>query len=183
LPESLTHGSARRRSPARLLSNNHPTFGAVSNSPAVKKEKVLSLGVFIVEDGDAMRELLVDVFGIDDRFQVLGTAKSEAEAKRWLNDHAERWDLVVVDLMLSDGAGLGVISTARRTHLSGCIVVFSAYCSALVEKHCYTLGADVVFDKARTSEFLAWVRRVADADADLVSSDHQSLSGDHPPPN
>ena len=123
----------------------------------------MSLGVFIVEDRDAMCVLLIDLFECDPRFHVLGTAANEGEAKLWLEEHAGRWDLVVVDLMLSQGSGFGVISRARQTHPNGCVAVFSAYSSAVVEKHCLALGADVVFDKARTAEFLTWVQQIAEA--------------------
>jgi DNA-binding NarL/FixJ family response regulator len=125
----------------------------------------VSVKVFIVEDLDSMRQLLLDVFASDQRFEVSGSAATEAEAKLWLEEHQAGWDLAVVDLMLSQGSGFGVVSRARDEHPNGCIAVLSSYVTDVIERHCLNLGADVVFSKSSTTEFLAWLRRVAEADA------------------
>jgi two-component system, OmpR family, response regulator len=122
----------------------------------------VGIRVFVVEDLDNMRALLAEVFETT-KFEIVGTAASEAEAKLWLEDHPSQWDLAVVDLMLSQGTGFGVITRARKTHPHGCIAVLSGFVSETIEKHCLTLGADAAFDKANTAEFLRWIRRVAEA--------------------
>jgi two-component system, OmpR family, response regulator len=124
----------------------------------------VTVRVFVVEDLQTMRALLMEVFASDERFHAVGAAGSEGEAKIWLEEHTAAWDLVVVDLMLSEGSGFGVVGRARQTHPTGCIAVLSSYLSDAVEKHCLKLGADVVFDKAQTLEFLNWLQRVADAE-------------------
>jgi DNA-binding response OmpR family regulator len=116
--------------------------------------------VFLVEDLANMRALLADLFETT-KFEIVGTAGTEAEANLWLEEHRCQWDLVVVDLMLSQGTGFGVITRARKTHPHGCIAVLSGFVSETIEKHCLKLGADAAFDKANSAEFLRWLRRVA----------------------
>jgi two-component system, OmpR family, response regulator len=125
----------------------------------------VGIRVFVVDDLQHMLALLTHVFSGDDRFHVVGSAAGEGEAKLWLEDHPGAWDLAVVDLMLADGSGFGVVSRARETHASGCICVLSSYLSETIERHCVSLGADVAFDKANSSDFLRWVYRVADSAA------------------
>jgi two-component system, OmpR family, response regulator len=129
----------------------------------VLQEAFVGIRVFVVDDLQHMRALLADVFAGDDRFQVVGTAGGEGEAKLWLEDHPAQWDIAVIDLMLADGSGFGVIGRARATHLHGCICVLSSYLSETIERHCLNLGADVAFDKANSSDFLRWVARVSNS--------------------
>jgi two-component system, OmpR family, response regulator len=104
----------------------------------------------------------------------------------WLRDHPGQWDLVVVDLMLSQGTGFEVIIRARKTHPNGCIAVLSSFVSETIEKHCLKLGADAAFDKANCAEFLRWVRRVAEAANGFDASRHPPSAALHgipdPPP-
>jgi two-component system, OmpR family, response regulator len=123
----------------------------------------VGIRVFVVDDLQHMLALLTHVFSGDDRFHVVGSAAGEGEAKLWLEDHPGAWDLAVVDLMLADGSGFGVVSRARETHATGCICVLSSYLSETIERHCLNLGADVAFDKANSSDFLRWVARVSNS--------------------
>jgi two-component system, OmpR family, response regulator len=122
---------------------------------------MVSIRVFVVDDLRDMRALLIDVFESAGRFRVVGTAASEGEARLWLEENPAHWDVAVVDLVLTGGSGFGVVSRAKETHADGCVVVLSSFVSDTVEKHCLRLGADVVFNKVRTTEFLGWVQRVA----------------------
>ena len=48
---------------------------------------------------------------------------------------------------------------AREAHPDGKVVVFSAFASPAVNKHCLGLGADAVFSKTDTAEFIQWLSR------------------------
>ena len=89
-------------------------------------------------------------------------ARAEAEAVLWLEDHPAGWDLALVDLVLEQGSGLGVVRRARRHAAPGAkVVVFSGYLTPAVRAHCLQLGADAAFDKAQTSDFIDWLARFA----------------------
>jgi DNA-binding NarL/FixJ family response regulator len=121
------------------------------------------LRVFLVEDLQGMRDLLIDLFTSSGRFQVAGTASTEAEANLWLEDFRDKWDLVVTDLILAQGSGMNVVARAKSLKADGRVVVLSAYASEGIQQHCRKLGAEAVFDKARTSEFVKWLDALGSA--------------------
>lgn len=116
--------------------------------------------VFLVEDLQRMRELLIDLFSASGEFQVVGTACTESEASRWLEEHVDAWDVAIVDLVLDQGSGTGVIRHARRQHYGGVVAVLASCVTENLREHCYQLGADAVFDEAQRSRFLLWLRKV-----------------------
>ena len=108
--------------------------------------------VFLVEDQKRMEGLIADLFGMIGGFALIASAQTEAEACLWLDENPHGWDLAVVDLMLDQGTGIGVIARCReRAH--GKVVVLSSYASPAIRRHCLALGADAVFEKSEYSAF------------------------------
>lgn len=103
-----------------------------------------------------MRSLFKDLFSQLEDVSVVATAATEAEARLWLTEHPGGWDLVIVDLILEQGSGMGVISKCKASRRRGRIVVFSSYATPGVREHCLRLGADAVFDKTDSSAFVAY---------------------------
>ena len=122
----------------------------------------MDLRVFLVEDLQRMRGLLGDVFASIGGFRVVAAASTEAEANLWLDDHPGGWDVAVIDLVLEQGAGMNVIRRCRMDPNAGRVVVFSSYATPGVRQHCLDLGADAVFEKGQTSEFIAWFGDLTD---------------------
>jgi DNA-binding NarL/FixJ family response regulator len=116
----------------------------------------VTVRVFVVEDMGRMRALFEDLFAHLRDVAVVATAATEAEALLWLADHPGGWDLAIVDLILEQGSGMGVIGKCRASRGRGKIVVFSSYATPGVREHCLRLGADAVFDKTDSAEFVAY---------------------------
>jgi DNA-binding NarL/FixJ family response regulator len=116
----------------------------------------LELRVFLVEDLQRMRSLLGDLFASMGGFKVVAAASTEAEANLWLDEHPGEWDIAIIDLVLDQGAGMNVIRRCKAESNGGRIAVFSSYASPGVRQHCLDLGADAVFDKSETEQFIAW---------------------------
>lgn len=119
-------------------------------------ENGVELRVFLVEDLQRMRGLLGELFASLGGFTVVGNASTEAEANLWLAEHPGEWDVAVIDLVLEQGAGMNVIRHCRADPAGGRVVVFSSYATPGVRRHCLELGADAVFDKGETAQFIAW---------------------------
>ena len=117
----------------------------------------MELRVFLVEDLQGMRRLIQDLFASIGGLQLVGTAGTEAEANLWLEEHPGGWDVTIIDLVLEQGSGLGVVGRAKRDPHPGKVAVFSSYASTAVRQHCQALGADVVFDKSETEAFIQWL--------------------------
>jgi DNA-binding NarL/FixJ family response regulator len=106
----------------------------------------------------AMSEML---HGLGD-FRVAATISTEAEALGWLEQNPRAWDLAVIDLVLEQGSGMGVVSRARRTAPDARVVVFSNFVTPGIKAHCLRLGADAAFDKnAELREFADFCTDIA----------------------
>ena len=75
-----------------------------------------NLKTYIVEDSPVIRENLVATLEELAPVEVVGTAEDESTAIGWLSSHPEHCDLVIIDLFLKSGSGMGVAGTspARR---------------------------------------------------------------------
>jgi len=109
-----------------------------------------SLDVFVVEDNVVVLENLVAALEELAPVHVVGSAADERVAVDWLAAAAgERCDLVIVDIFLRSGSGLGVIAAARRRRPQTALVVLSNYATDEMRARCMASGADRVFDKSR----------------------------------
>lgn len=117
--------------------------------------------VFVVEDMGRMRNLLSELFTSLGDLRVVGSACTEAEADLWLDEHPDGWDLAVIDLLLEQGSGMGVVARCRSRHPTGKVVVLSSFATPGVRKHCLALGADMVFHKGQSADFVAYCAELA----------------------
>ena len=84
----------------------------------------------------------------------VGWAEGEREAIDWLCNDSNDWDLVIVDLFLKQGNGLGVVAACRSRASGNRLVVLTNYATPAVRERCMALGADAVFDKSNDIEKL-----------------------------
>ena len=112
------------------------------------------LQTYIVEDNPTIRENLIGTLEELTCTTVVGFAETEANARQWLHDHSQEWDLAVVDLFLKQGSGLGVLQacTARRSNQK--VVVLSNYATPDIRRRCAEFGVDAVFDKSNEIDAL-----------------------------
>ena len=122
-------------------------------------EYAVEVRVFLVEDLHNMRDLMEDVCAAVGGLRIVASAAGEGEAKLWLDDNAGGWDLAIVDLILEQGSGIGVVAHAAQQARRGHIAVFSSYSSPAIVTHCERLGADAVFNKSDTGAFIAWLHQ------------------------
>jgi len=107
-----------------------------------------ALDVYVVEDNVIVLESLIAALEELAPVQVVGTAADERVAVEWLGA-GERCDLMIVDIFLRSGSGLGVIAAARRKRPEAALVVLSNYATDEMRARCLASGADRVFDKSR----------------------------------
>lgn len=127
---------------------------------------VVELKTYIVEDNATIRENLIGTLEELASVQALGWAETENDAKAWLAAHEGGWHLVIVDLFLKQGSGLGVLEAARNRRPDQRVVVLSNYATSDMRKRCTQLGADAVFDKSNEIDLLVdYCLQLADAPA------------------
>jgi len=125
-----------------------------------------TLKTFIVEDNPLIYENLVSTLEELTRVEVVGRATDEASAVQWLSEEGNQADLLIIDIFLLSGSGLGVLQAAKNAGLSARRVVLTNYASADIRRRCAVLGADRVFDKScELDELITYCARVADGTA------------------
>ncbi len=112
------------------------------------------LKTFIVEDSPVIRESLIATLEELVPVQVVGTAEDELTAVQWLSKSGNRADLVIIDIFLKGGSGLGVLRAAHSLGQRRCLVVLSNYATADIRRKCLELGAHRVFDKSNEIDAL-----------------------------
>ena len=108
-----------------------------------------ALDVYVVEDNVIVLESLIGALEELAPVHVVGTAADESVAVEWLAAGGEHCDLVIIDIFLRSGSGLGVIAAARRRRPEAALVVLSNYATDEMHARCLASGADRVFDKSR----------------------------------
>ena len=108
-----------------------------------------TLDVFVVEDNVVVLENLIAALEELAPVRVVGSAADERVAAEWLRSDGARCDLVIIDIFLRTGSGLGVIAAARRKRPGAALVVLSNYATDEMHARCLAGGADRVFDKSR----------------------------------
>ena len=114
----------------------------------------MEIKTYIVEDNATIRENLVETLQELAGVQSLGWSDTEDEAVRWLGAHRGEWHLLIVDLFLRQGSGLGVLQAGQQRGREQRVVVLSNYATPDMRRRCSELGADAVFDKSNEIDAL-----------------------------
>ena len=140
---------------AKMQSGRDARLSRIAEARTVK--------TFIVEDSPLILEKLVATLEELAPVQVFGWAADEAAAVEWLAQSGQACDLVIIDIFLRAGSGLGVLRSARQMGLPGKRVVLTNYATQDMRNACLELGADRVFDKSSdVEELIAYCGRLHD---------------------
>jgi len=111
------------------------------------------LRILLVEDSPLLRGRLENMLSQHAAFKVTGLAAAEAEAVEKLD--TVPYDVIVVDVELRPGSGIGVIRQARARNKDAkdaghvWIIVLTNYDLPTVRERCMQAGADHFLDKMR----------------------------------
>jgi DNA-binding NarL/FixJ family response regulator len=121
---------------------------------AIQPGLIQVLHIYLVEDSPVIRENLIATLEELLPVEVVGTAVDEASAVRWLNHPDRPVDLVIVDIFLRGGSGLGVLRAAQVLPQRHRLVVLSNCATPAMRRNCLAMGAERVFDKSNEIEQL-----------------------------
>lgn len=120
------------------------------------------LKAYLVEDSPIIRENLIAALEELAPVEVIGTAEDERSAIDWLTSVSPACDLIIVDLFLKSGSGLGVLRAAQRLDHTTRLIVLSNYATADMRRTCEALGASRVFDKSgEVDELIGYCEQLA----------------------
>ena len=114
----------------------------------------MKLRTYFVEDNPTIRENLIATLAELADVEAVGSAETEADATLWLTQNEQAWDLVIVDLFLRQGSGLGVVNALQARPKTQKLLVLSNYATADVRERCQQLNADAIFDKSNEIDAL-----------------------------
>lgn len=112
------------------------------------------LKTYLIEDSPVIRQSLIETLEELAPVKVVGVADNEQSALNWLADELNPVDLVIVDLFLKGGSGLGVLRQLKPCCQPRKVVVLSNYATKDIRQKCLELGADQIFDKSTEIESL-----------------------------
>lgn len=122
------------------------------------------LRTFIVEDSPLILQRLIATLEELAPVRVVGSAADEASAVAWLERDGRQCDLLLIDIFLKSGTGLGVLRATSNLGVAGRRVVLTNYATTDIRDACGSLGADRVFDKSGEIEgLLAYCERLHQA--------------------
>jgi DNA-binding NarL/FixJ family response regulator len=126
--------------------------------------------IYIVEDSSIIRENLIEALQENAPVEVVGTAEDERSAVAWLRDRSHASELVIVDIFLKSGSGLGVLKAMQEMPDAPMRIVLSNHATPEIRVKCQQLGATKVFDKSNElDEMLGWLNRFAQGDRDVAA--------------
>ena len=121
-----------------------------------------TIKIYIVEDSSIIRDNLIDALRESAPIEVVGCAEDERGAIAWLRDAGNQCDLVIVDIFLKNGSGLGVLKAMGEIPDAPERIVLSNHATPEIRVKCQQLGAIKVFDKSNElDERLGWLSRFA----------------------
>jgi DNA-binding NarL/FixJ family response regulator len=137
-----------------------PVPGARSGLPCMHLLKT-----YLVEDSPLIRDNLIATLEELGPVQVVGWAADEATAVRWLGEPANDATLVIVDIFLQGGSGLGVLRASPQYRRGLHLVTLSNYATPEMRRRCLELGAERMFDKSgEVDELIAYCTALAAED-------------------
>ncbi|MCZ2495231.1 response regulator [Xylophilus sp. Kf1] len=117
---------------------------------------------FLVEDNAVIRDNLIPTLAELGGISVVAFAEGQSEALDWLHQHDGDCDLVIVDLFLKEGSGLGVITACKQRKPEAQVVVLTNYATRDMRRRCLELGANAFFDKSsQLDEFFEYCEQHA----------------------
>jgi DNA-binding NarL/FixJ family response regulator len=112
------------------------------------------LRVALIDDSERIRARLAEMLGEIPNVEIAFAADTEGEAIRLMA--AEEWDVLILDLQLRIGTGLGVLKAMQglRGRDGRLAMIFTNYGFRQYRERTLALGADYFFDKARDFDAL-----------------------------
>ena len=102
--------------------------------------------VLIADDSEVFVQRLVQALGEISGVEIVGRARTGAEALQALRDL--RPEVVILDVRMPDGSGLDVLEGMRKEKLAPITIVLTNFAFPQYRKKCLQLGARFFFDKS-----------------------------------
>ena len=107
----------------------------------------MAIKTILVEDNQKIRDNLIPAMREMAGLDVVAVAETQAEAQQASEQHSD-WQLIVIDMFLREGSGMGVLRDCRNRGADQIALVLTNYPTDEIRRRCAELGADSIFDKS-----------------------------------
>ncbi|RZL93956.1 MAG: response regulator [Variovorax sp.] len=107
----------------------------------------MAIKTILVEDNAQIRSQLIPTMQEMAWIDVVAIAETQADAIRAAQQHDD-WQLMVIDLFLREGSGLGVLRQLTGRRPGQVALVLTNYPTSDVRRRCMECEADGFFDKS-----------------------------------
>lgn len=114
----------------------------------------MGVRAYLIEDHPNVSESLAGALVELANVQVVGQSSTEADACAWLQANPHAWDLVIVDIFLKEGSGVGVMAACKGRLPQQRLAVLTGYATPEIRRLCKDFAVDAVFDKGTDTEAL-----------------------------
>jgi two-component system response regulator DevR len=128
------------------------------------------ISIFVADSSDSVLEALRELIAGMDGAELAGMAGDARSAIEGYLERAQKHaqpQVLILDIQLADGSGLGVLRFIKRRFPLTRIIMLCDCVSAMYQEHCISQGADYFFDKTtefyRVQEVLHGLTRVGDS--------------------
>ena len=129
-----------------------------SRQDTVPRDGEIVLRILLIEDHPQLSGELSGTLEELADAKVVGTARAQDEACRWMDERTQACDVAVIDVFLNRGTGLGVLEHMATYEQPPRRVVLTNYATADMRQRCRQLGADAVFDKStEIDQLIDWL--------------------------
>ena len=112
----------------------------------------MAIKTILVEDNPQIRASLIPAMQELAGLEILAVAETQFEAYLAMQQFALEWQLLVIDMFLREGSGIGVLRDCSDRHSDQVALVLTNYPTDEIRRRCTALGADGVFDKSMELE-------------------------------
>ena len=105
--------------------------------------------LLVVDDDAGIRTLLEVTAGLDERFELVGSAATAADALRISGERAvlKQLDLILLDVSLPDRDGIELLGDLRKVSGNALVALFTGWSDAATNQRARLAGADAIFGK------------------------------------
>jgi two-component system OmpR family response regulator len=124
-----------------------PSSGEVRDLPATAPTRTRPPArVFLVEDNPVVQRCMLETLA-EIGVSVVGRSHDERGATTWLEEHPQAWDVAIVDMVLAQGSGLGVLRGVLGRSRDKKVLIVTNYMSPELRAKSFALGANGVYNK------------------------------------
>lgn len=115
--------------------------------------------VFIVDDSEILRELLVEKLSQLPNIKIVGEAKDVATAMQMIDEI--EFNLAIYDIRMPNGSGIDLMKFTKKKYPTTKIIMMTNYSIGDYKKRSLEAGANYFFDKSDMDDMITLIDQLS----------------------